>query len=137
MKKIILTAAVVLIVGMSFGQTLKKGVILGVHHMTITLEPDVTMDQYLDFFKNKVIPEREKQFDGWKVFIVKGNKGEHVNEIGMVFYIESMKDYNEIYNNDGSQTDKGKAGSEKMQPVMDELRKLGTWTREYTDWLIQ
>ncbi len=84
-----------------------------------------------------MIPEREKQFDGWKVFIVKGNKGEHVNEIGMVFYIESMKDYNEIYNNDGSQTDKGKAGSEKMQPVMDELRKLGTWTREYTDWLIQ
>ncbi len=137
MKKIILTAAVVLIVGMSFGQTLKKGIILGVHHMTITLEPDVTMDQYLDVFKNKWITEAEKHFDGWKGFIVKGNNGEQVNEDGMVWYIESMKDYNKIFNNDGSQTDKGKAAMEKLQPILDELEKLGTGPSTYTDWLIQ
>ena len=137
MKKIILTAAVVLIVGMSFGQTLEKGVILGVHHVTITLKPDVTMDQYLDVVKNKWFTEAEKYMDGWKGFIVKGNKGEHVNEIGMVWYIESMKDYNKIYNNDGSETDEGKAVFEKMQPIWDELEKLGTWTSTYTDWLMQ
>ncbi len=51
MRRLILTTALVLLAGITFGQTLKKGVILGVHHMTITLEPDVTMDQYLDFLK--------------------------------------------------------------------------------------
>jgi len=137
MRKLILTTALVLLVGITFGQTLQKGVILGVHQVTITLKPDVTMDQFLDVFKNKLIAETEKHMDGWKGFIVKGNKGEHVNEYGVVWYIESMKDYNKIYNNDGSQTDEGKAVREKMQPVMDELSKLGTWTREYTDWLIQ
>ena len=137
MKRLIIAAAFILLAGVAFGQHLQKGIILGVHHMTITLKPDVTMDQYLDFIKNKVIPEREKHFDGWKLFIVKGNKGEHVNEYGVAYYIESMKDYNEIYNNDGSQTDKGKAGSEKMQPIMDELEKLGTGASTYTDWLIQ
>ena len=137
MRKLILTTALVLLAGITFGQTLQKGVILGVHHVTITLKLDVTMDQYLDVVKNKWFTEAEKYMDGWKGFIVKGNKGEHVNEIGMVWYIESMKDFNKIYNNDGSETDEGKAVFEKMQPIWDELEKLGTWTSTYTDWVIQ
>jgi hypothetical protein len=105
--------------------------------MTITLKPDVTMDQFLDAVKNKWITEAEKHFDGWKGIIVKGNKGEHMIEYGLVWYIESMKAYNKFFNNDGSQTDEGKAVIEKLQPVEDELEKLGTWTSTYTDWVIQ
>jgi len=137
MKKLIIAATFILFAGIAFGQPLQKGGILGVHHITITLNPGVTMDQYLDFFNNKMIPEFERHFDGWKGFTVKGNKGENVNEYGMVWYIESVKDYTNYYKNDGGLTDEGEAATEKSQPIVDELEKLGTWTSTFTDWVIQ
>ena len=137
MKKLIIATAFILLAGVAFGQHLQKGVIVGVHHLTITPKSGVTMDQYLDFFKNKWIPEFEKHVDGWKGFIVKGNKGEHVNEYGMVWYIESVKDHDKYLNKDGSNTDEFEAAMEKLQPMQDELDKLGTWSSEFTDWVIQ
>ena len=89
MKKLIFAAALILLAGVAYGQHLQKGVILGVHNVTITLKPDVTMDQYLDAYK-KTLSDSEKMFDGWKGFLVKGNKGENVNEYGLVWYIESV-----------------------------------------------
>ena len=137
MKKLIIAAAFILLAGVAFGQTLQKGVILGVHHMTITLKPDVTMDQFLDALSNKWIPEAEKLFDGWKGIIVKGNKGENVNEYGLVWYIDSINDRDKYYKSDGNVTDEVAAKMEKLQPINDELDKLGTWTSTYTDWVIQ
>jgi hypothetical protein len=137
MKKLIIAAAFILLAGVAFGQHLQKGVILGVHHMTITLKPDVTMDQFIDALSNKWIPEAEKIFDGWKPFIVKGNKGEHVNEYGLVWYIDSMHDHDKSFKSDGSLTDEVAANWEKLQPINEELEKLGTWSSTYTDWVVQ
>ena len=137
MKKLIIAAAFILFAGVAFGQHLQKGVILGVHHMTITLKTDVTMDQFLDAFKDKWIPEAEKHLDGWKGFIVMGNKGEHLNEYGLVWYIESVAHYKKYYNDDGSSNDEMDAVFEKTQSISDELEKLGTWSSKWTDWVIQ
>ena len=136
MRKLLIITALTLFAGTAFGQTLHKGSMIGVHSMTITLEAGVTMDQFLDFFTNKWIPEAEKLFDGWKGIVVKGNKGKHVNEYGLVWYIPSMKDYDRYYKSDGSVTDEMAAKLEKAQPINDELAKLGTWTSKYTDWVV-
>ena len=137
MRKLIIAAAFILLTGVLFGQTLQKGSLLGVHHMTITLEPDVSIDQFLDHLKKIWIPEVEKHLDGWKGFIVKGNKGEHVNEYGIVWYIESVKDHDKYHKNDGSPNEEMEAIVEKLQPVINGLAKLGSWTSTYTDWIIQ
>ena len=136
MKKLIIAAALILLAGVTFGQTLHKGSIIGVHHMTITLKADVTMDQFLDVLKNKWIAEAERHLDGWKGIIVKGNKGEHVNEYGLVWYIESVKHYDKYFSDDGP-NDEMEAVFEKTQSAQDELDKLGTWTSTFTDWIIQ
>jgi len=137
MKKLIIAAAFIILAGVLFGQTLQQGTILGVHHMKITLQPDVSMDQFLDVFKNKWIPEVEKHLDGWKGFIVKGNKGEYLNEYGLVWYIETMKDHDKYHKSDGSPNEVMEAIVEKLQPVIDDIAKLGSWTSTYTDWVIQ
>ena len=136
MKKLIFAAALILLAGVAYGQHLQKGVILGVHNVTITLKPDVTMDQFLDAWK-KNISEAEKMFDGWKGFLVKGNKGENVNEYGLVWYIESVEAYNKYYKKDESETEEMVILRDKFQPELDELERWGTWTSKYTDWVIQ
>ena len=137
MKKLIIVAVFILLAGTVFSQTLKKGTVLGIHHLTVTLAPDVTMDQYLDFINNKYLPEFEKHFDGWKGFLMKGDRGEHKNEYGLEWYIESLEARDKYFDSEGEMNDVGNAAMEKMSPILEEQEKLGTWTSTYTDWVIQ
>jgi hypothetical protein len=137
MKKIIIAAAFFLFTGVAFGQTVQKGSVVGVHTSTVTLNSGVTLDQYLDYFTNKLIPEFENNFPGAKLFLVKGLNREVKGEYGSIIIVESKKVYNKYWNDDGSYTDVTLAIAEKMQPIVDEGNKLGTSTDVITDWVIQ
>ena len=138
MKKLILiTAALFLVAGTTFGQPFQKGNLVGFHVITVNLSPDVTMEQYQEFFISKVIPEIEKQYSGWKAYSVKGIRGENENSIGVIYVIESEKHRDKYYNEDGSLNELGIATNEKLKPVTEEFEKLGTFTSTYTDWVIQ
>ncbi len=137
MKKLIIAAVFILLAGTVFSQTLKKGTVLGIHNITITLAPGVTMDQFLDFMDKKYLPEVEKHFDGWKGFLMKGDRGENENSYAMMFYIKSLEARDKYFNSEGKLNDVGNAVMEKLSPISEERDKLGTWTSTYTDWVIQ
>jgi len=99
MKKLIIAAAFILFAGTAFSQTLQKGAHLGVQDLTITLDPDVTMNQYLDFIMNTVIPEVEKAFPGMKTFLLRGgleigDSAEGKEKYSIIYYFESEEVYN-------------------------------------------
>ena len=137
MKKLLVITAFLLFAGIAFGQTVQKGSIVGVHTSTVTLNSGVTLDQYLDYFTNRFIPEFEKHFPGVKLFLVKGLNREVKGEYGKIFIVESKKVYNKYWNDDGSYTDVTAAIVEKVQPLIDEGNKLGTSTDVILDWVIQ
>jgi len=138
MKKLLLTAAALLLVaGATFGQTLQKGNLLGFHVVTVELNPDVTMEQFQEFYISKVIPEFEKNFPGWKGYSVKGIRGENENSFGMIWVMKSEEHRDKYFNEDGGLNELGTATWEKANPVLEELEKLGTYTSTYTDWVIQ
>ena len=136
MKKLIFIAALVLAVISSYGQTLKKGNFLGFHVMTINLNQNVTMDQYIDFWKNKVLPEYEKNLK-CKCYLVKGIRGESKDCFGGIMVWKSEAGRDQFFNKEGGTNDLGKVAMAKLKPVLDELKKLGTYTTKYTDWVIQ
>jgi F0F1-type ATP synthase membrane subunit c/vacuolar-type H+-ATPase subunit K len=137
MKKLIIIAALIFVAGFCFGQALQKGNLLGVHVMTITLKPNVTMDQFKTFFINKVIPEYEKQFQDVKGYLVNGVRGENKNSFGIVWLFETEKARDRYFNMDETTTDLGKSIVQKLDPISKELEKLGTYTTKYTDWVVQ
>lgn len=136
MKNLMLTSALVLVAALAFGQSLKKGNLVGLHVVTINLNPDVTMNQYKDFFVNSVIPEYKKHYSA-DIYLAKGIRGENVNSFAFIFVFESEKMRDKYFNADGGSNDVGKAANEKMGPTMDKLNKLGTSTTKYTDWVVQ
>ena len=136
MKKLIVVAALILFAGITFGQKLKKGNVIGTHSLTIELNPGVTMEQFLDFQLNTVIPEFEKHYKGWKAYVSKGLRGQNKNNYSWFFVIKSEEVRDRYYNTDGSPNELGKAANENLNSVMEESNKLGKVSRKYTDWLI-
>lgn len=133
----LLTAAIILLSGIAFGQTLQKGNVIGVHVATITLEPGVTMEQFIAFYTDKFIPEFEKNRIGWKAYFVKSIRGDIKNGFGLVIVIKSEKDWERYYNADRSYSELGNSANEQLKPILEELKKFGTYTTSYTDWVIQ
>ena len=105
MRKLLFITALILFASITFSQPLQKGNLIGVHVITVTLEPDVTMDQFLKFFSEKYIPEFEKTFKDWKLFAMKGIRGEHKNSIGLLFQIKDEATRNLYNNDDGTSTE--------------------------------
>jgi hypothetical protein len=137
MKKLFLIAALILIAGTSYCQTFNKGNRFTLHVITVTPSPNVTVDQFFDFFKNKINPELEKNMPGVKCYVAKGVRGECLNCFSFIRTYKSKADQDKYFNEDGSSTEIYKAINEKLKSLMDELGKLGTYTAKNTVWEIQ
>jgi hypothetical protein len=137
MKKLIIAAAFILLTGIAFGQTLQKGNLVGIHIVTLNLNPDVTLNQYLDFVINKVIPEYEKNFPDIQYKVAKGIRGEHANSFAYFVVFESEEVRNKYWSKEGEFTELGTSAMGKMELILSKLDELGTASTSYTDWLIK
>jgi len=137
MNKLSVLITFILLSGITSGQTLEKGNIVGLHIFSLNLDPDVTYNQYKNFFVQEYIPELDKNFPDIKHYFSEGNRAENKNKIGLIVVFGSHEVKNKYYNKDGSQTELMVALQEKIRPTRAELDQLGTVTTEYIEWLIQ
>ena len=140
MKKALFTFAFALLCIFSFGQTVRKGSLLGLHVGTPTLKEGITMQDYTNFYTSKFIPAAEKAFPGVKVYLLKSVRGQDSTSMGVVFIFNSEADRNKYWNNDGTMTELGKAADAKMSEIGKELDKYQTSSNapdRYNDWVIQ
>jgi len=138
MTKVLLATAVLLSAGLLQAQQLEKGNLVGVHTMQVDLKPGVTMEQFADFYFDKIMPVVEKNRPGWKAYRTKWIRGEKAQGIGGIFVIDSEAERDKYYNEDGSLTELGQEAAKELEPLFKELEKLGTITKDvYTDWLVQ
>lgn len=136
MRKLLCVSLIIFFTEVVFGQTLQKGNLVGVHVITIELNPGVTMEQFQNFHLTTLIPEYEKLYQGWQLFLAKGVRGENKNTYGWIMVAESEQARDKLYNDNGSLTEYGKVIYEKMKPLLEEVEKFGKLHRTYTDWLI-
>jgi len=139
MKKLIFISTLILFTGISFGQVLPKGTRIGIHVMAIELQPGVTMEQFIQFYSDKVLVEWNKIMSpDIHRYLVKGLRGEFADRYCMIAVIKSEEAFAKYYNSDLSQTELNKSIREKIKPFEDELKKLGTYKQEhFTQWEVQ
>ena len=122
----------------TIAQKLEKGNVIGIHVRTIALQPNVTMEKYLDLFINKYIPEYEKNFPGIELHVIRGIRGDDENSFGLTYIFESVDVRNKYWPEKDVNSDLAQEAIKKLQPIGDELRKLGTGTTiKQTDWIVQ
>lgn len=137
MKKFIfITTIIFLFGGMTWAQSLEKGNLIGTHVISCELKPGVTMEQWQKFILEKYIPELEKYYEGFKIYLIKGIRGPNENNLGFLWVIKSEKHRDKYFNADGSDNEQGADVEKKLIPIKEELEKLGPFTYEYTDWIV-
>ena len=139
MKKILIVTALLLVGGITFGQTLKNGAIVEFHHFTLNLDPDVTFNQWLDFAQNTYLPVWEKNFKGIKSVVMKGDRGVEKNDICWINFYNSKELRSEYFKDEGIfvPNEKGMELQEKVMPTWNELSKLGPSELDFsTDWVV-
>ena len=138
MIKTILVFTLVLLFSGAFAQRLNKGTLFGVHTITVSLNPNVTMDQFASFFIKKVLPEYESHWIGLNGYLLRSFKD--TNSFAIVWQFKSAKARNRYFTKDDKPNDLEKANYEKVKPVEEELRKYGSYTVKYMDaddWVVQ
>lgn len=138
MKKLILFAALILLTGFTFGQSLQKGNILGFHNGTFILNPDVSLNQCMSFMKDKYFPEFEKNFPGVKCYVLKGTRGEGTDFISVIYLFSSDEVRNKYWKSEGTYTELGTAAAQEMKSADEEMGKyMKNVIDRYTDWVVQ
>ncbi len=114
--KNLLSATIILVLlvsaGSVSGQSIEKGNLIGVHTVTVDLDPDVTMNEYRNFILTKWIPAIDKSYPGIKTYLTQGVRGTGENSLGFIFVFKSEADRAKFYNDDGSYTEAGIAAGE-------------------------
>jgi hypothetical protein len=139
MKKGLFSFAFALLCMFSFGQTVHKGNLLGLHFYTVNLKEGVTMEQYTKFYTGKVIPAYEKVFPGIKMALVKSLRGQDSSSLGIIYMFDSEATRNKYFNTDGTPTEVFKAGNAKLTDIGKEIDKYEASSNapdKYNDWLV-
>ena len=139
MKKLVVLTALILLSGLTFGQTFQKGNLVGFHVGTVNLDPDVTFNQWKEFVLETYLPAFNKEFEGEiQVFIAKGDRGDEINCISQIIIIKSVEIRDKYFTESGGTSELYKEKWAKLKSINDEFQKLGIFSREhYTDWVIQ
>ena len=86
----------------------------------VTLRPGVTMDQYVDFLKTKVVPEYDKNFPGSKMTIGCPDSWRKKNQYCFLYSFDSEKEFNKYIRNGTEMSDEHKAAWEKTRQSIEE-----------------
>ncbi|NND06063.1 MAG: hypothetical protein HKN87_06770 [Saprospiraceae bacterium] len=118
-------------------QSLRTGNVVGVHHLSIDLKSGVTMEKYMKFWKDIVLPVYRAQMGGVDMQTMYGLRGECETCMGLMMIIESEAVRNKYWKTDGSWTDYGLKKLQAIQFALDEMNdSYGSFISTYTDWLV-
>jgi len=136
MKKLIFAAVFILLAGVSYGQSFQKGGAVGIHEWNLKLNPDVTMNQFLELWDNKAIPIMKKVIPEMTPFLLKGIGADNKFDYAGLYYYNSVEDLRKYWKEDGTPTAKGAAAMESYGPLLEEISKLGEFKYTAKDWVI-
>jgi hypothetical protein len=140
-KGLIITALVLLVSSVCSAQGLERGNLVGVHVVTVNLNPNATMEDFTKFYVEHVLPEYEKSWPGLKGYLLKSFFSDSKNKFVIVWLFKTVEDRNRNFNADGSPNELEKAALQKVKPIEEKLKKMyGSYTVQYThedDWVVQ
>ena len=112
MRKLLVITALLLFAGVVFGQSFQKGGVVAIHEWSLKLNPDVTMNQFLELWNSEAIPAMIKAVPEQTPFLLKGIGKDNKYDYAGLYYYNSLEDLRKYWKEDGTPTEKGAAAME-------------------------
>ena len=141
MKRGLFFLAIAFIGITSFGQTLHRGNLIGLHVYTPILKQGVTQQEYIKFYTSKVIPAYDKAFPGMKTYLVTSLRGQDSTSFGIIYLFDTESDRNKYFDmKTGEPTELFTKANAKLDAITKEMDKYETSSNapgKYNDWLVK
>src|SRR2546430_14100263 len=108
-RRLIITALLLFGSSAGYAQGLERGNLIGVHVVTVNLNPNASMEDFTKFYVEQVLPEYEKSWPGLKGYLLKSFFGDSKNKFAIVWLFKTVEDRNRNFNADGSANELEKA----------------------------
>jgi hypothetical protein len=108
----------------------------GLHELSVSLEPGVTMDQFMDFLLTRYIPTVAGHFTGLQLLVLEPRGAEGENRIAWINYFQSEGARDNYWPEPDIPSETAQQALQRVQPVLFELLELGDWSDDYGVWII-
>lgn len=137
MKKALFIFALALWCIFSFGQTIQKGSLVGIH--VVVLKDGVATQDYANFCRTKWIPAFEKAYPGARAYLLRSARGTDSSSMGVIMMFKSEAERNKYWTTSGVMTAAGEAANKKMAEAIGKDEKYEDFSApdKYNDWVIQ
>jgi hypothetical protein len=134
-------ALAALLTGVSHAEGLEPGNLMGLHMVSVTLKPNISLDEFEKAFVRDVLPEYEKNWPGLKAYLLKPFFHDSKNQFAIVWLFKTVGDRNRNFDANDRANELERAALAKVRPVEDRFKqKYGTYSVTYThddDWVVQ
>jgi hypothetical protein len=121
--------------------TVPDGAVVILNTGSTTLKPEVSLNQFRDFYINKYAPEIQKYMPEMKVYLLRGDRGEKKNQIAELWVFDSVAGRDKYWpkENDTNTSPAMKEAVTKLEAIGQEYEKYVNTggNRVFTDWIVK
>lgn len=136
MRKVLIVAALLLSAGIVYGQTLQENKVVSIHMWTLKLNPNVTMNQFLKFWEDNLIPLTKEVIPEMKPYLIKGIQDHNKYQYAGLYVWNSIEELRKYFNPDGSPTENAASAVDALTKMQSEIAKYGEFTYTADDYVI-
>ncbi len=135
MKKHLIIVLLGLMLSPLQAQSLMPGQIMSIHTTHVQLKDGVSMDHFAEYWIHTALPAYRSIFDDIEIYPAMGVRGLCTNCTAYIQIMEpAIRD--KYWKSDGNWTEIGQEKSDQLTAQLKPLFELGSWTEEYTDWVL-
>ena len=123
-SRLLVSLAILSLAITAFGQKVKPGNVVSIFEIEITLEDNMTYEQFEKLYLEEYIPAIEKNFPGTELHLLKGERGKRTGKYTEILVFDSLEERNRWFPEKSKTSEEAEKGFENMREVQDRLMKM-------------
>lgn len=105
-------------------QKINTGMVVGVAEIEVTLEENMTFEQFERLFMEEYVSALTNIFPGMSFTLLKGDRGKRTGKYTELWTYESLEERKRWWPEEGKGSEETKQGFNKMQELQDRMMKM-------------
>jgi len=134
-SRILITLTVLLLAITAYGQKVNTGKVVSIFEIEVTLEDNMTFEQFEKLYLEEYISAATKNFPGAQFNLLKGERGKRTGKYTEFVIWESLEERNRWFPENGQASEEAKQAFAKMKDIQDRMMNMAS-SITFTDYTV-